>query len=125
MKNYYIDSDYRYTEIVKTLERFEYDTMVKCSILSLMALMDKDKPIDNINRLTGKNIMNKDKSRFKFPSTFQSCNYINIYIPSRYANKDEYDNHSKTYIGQKGTQFIITLVGGNSNNYRVIERYDI
>lgn len=123
MNNYYLESDYKYNEIAIALEDFIYDNLVPISIPSVMALLNKETPITTNNRLYGYNLQNKDKSRFNLPMNVVISNHVNIVIPSNFAVSSEWDRDRDCYIGRRGTQFIITFVGGNSNKYRIIGRY--
>lgn len=119
--NYYASSDYKYSEVIKTLQDYRYGTNVPCTIPSLMSLLNKDKIIDTTTYLNTSNIMNKNTNSIMNNINFTSCNYINIFIPTSYC-ETYYEGGLDLSSGRKGDEYIITFVGGNIKNCVVIGR---
>ena len=131
MNNYYNNIDYKYSEIVITVEDFVYDSFVKCYLPSMMSLSEFNSPANG--KINTNNIMNENINALGI-SRYVPTNYINIFIPKELANIDNLTdfvyNQSKTedklsYIpmGKKNEKFIAVFVGGNINNCKVIGRY--
>lgn len=110
--NNYAASDYKYTEIIKALEDYDFNTYVKCATPSIMALLPKSAPISTPINIDTSNILNKNAINV---GTFNSCNYMEIYIPSVFSNGNS--------SGKKGDEFVITFVGGDVNDILVIGRH--
>lgn len=100
-----------YTEMVVTLEDFEYGTEVKCSIPSLII-----EGVQKVNK-KAKSIMNKNEDLLGLNKDIEVYNYINLFIPKAYANNPGNPEH-----GKKGTKFIISFVGGGQQMYTICGR---
>lgn len=116
MKSDYLGTDMSYSEMIVTLENFNFNSKVKCSIPSLMPFLSKSEITNDINRPNHMNIMNTNISILGIGKC-TSCNYIEVYIP------DTFDISGKG-IGKKGDEFVIIFIGGNINKYTVIGRYN-
>lgn len=117
--NSYPSTEYKYAELIQTLEDYKYGTDVKCSILSIMPLLTKDMIINTDDYQNLNNIMNLDKSKL-IADKINICNYVNIKIPKEYYIA-KYENEDP-YQGYKGDKFVIMPISGNINNYVVVGR---
>lgn len=113
MKNLYTLTDMTHSEMVITLEDFEYGNKVKCYIPSLMPFLYKDKIIEEKSRVNPTNIRNKNLSILGI-GKYTSCNYIELYIP---------ENISDSKYGNKGDKFAAVFLGGDINKCTIIGRY--
>lgn len=112
--NVYLDN-MCYTEVAIAIEDFHYEDYVKCVIPSLCVNSPNLNFNENSKKINSSNIMNKDLSTLNI-STYNITNYVEIYIPLLYMDKDDWDK------GKKGTKFLVTFAGGNQSNYNVIGR---
>ena len=113
MNNFYKDFELNTTEYAIALENFDYNTKVKCYIPSLMSFLPSSEVVEDSKRNSSNNIKNKNKNLLGIGQV-NTCNYIELYIPSLYSNGDIY--------GKKGTKFLITFVAGDINKCKVIGR---
>jgi hypothetical protein len=112
----YLESDYKYSELAIALEDYERGGMIKCYIPSLMSFINSDSVRTTTKRLSTTNIKNKDITLLGI-NQYTSCNYIELLAP----NNIEYDENSK---GKKGDKFILTFVGGDINQCKIISKYE-
>lgn len=113
MNNFYKDFNLNTTEYAIALEDFLYNNNVKCYIPSLMTFLPNSEIINDTKRNSPTNIKNKNKSLLGIGQV-NTCNYIELYIPSLYSNGEIY--------GKKGDKFLITFVGGDINKCKIIGR---
>lgn len=110
MKNYYTDSDCKYSEIVIAMEDFSYGTYVKCTIPSILTFTGSEVN-EKESKLNTSNIMNKNKEALGI-SSYNSCNYINIFIPKQFAPIDDFHKHIHNDI-DKHVGLIQPILGGH------------
>lgn len=131
MNNYYIGNDYKYNEIIETLEDYIYGSYTKCTIPSILALANRNS-IKN-GKIDTTNIMNKDIKSLGI-SSYTPQQYISVFIPKDIFNSEDLKEfiykQSKseeeldfTPIGKKGDKFIATFVGGDITKCNIIGRY--
>lgn len=126
-------------EYITTLEPYTYGSNVKCTIPTLLPMLDKSNVVEEKNKVFDFNLMNKDKSLVKL-DRYTSSNYINVYIPKKLA-PIKFCKDSKSFSkisdcnctpctcgldlnGKKGDKFVVMFVGGDIKNIRVIERLE-
>ena len=110
MNNYISESDFKYSEIAVALEDYEFNTLVKFTIPTILTFLSQDTIIQETHLNTKSNIVNKDLPNV---NKYTSCNYIELYVSS--------DKSNGRIKGSKGDRYAVIFVGGNINNCTIIE----
>lgn len=145
--NYYQDTDYRYTEIGIALSDFTYGNTVNVSIPTITPFMNTSSEVTTTTTVSTVNIINDDIAALGLSTNaskkFKTSNNMALKVPWYLADIKEKsptkttsssDHHSHNinltdmigldFNGTKGTRFIISFVGGELNNARIIGRMD-
>lgn len=145
--NYYQETDYRYTEIGIALNDFVYGGTVKVSIPTITPFMKNDNEVVSTDVVSTVNIINDDINALGITSyeskKFSTGNAIELKVPWNLADVERnpvvhpFSAHGAghpavphtdmvklNWNGIKGTRFIITFVGGELNNARIVGRMD-
>lgn len=133
VNNYYQETDYRYTEIGIALEDFTYGGDVSISIPTITPFMDNTSTVESTETVSTVNIINDDTTALGI-TTYESRkvstgNSMTLKVPWYLADTEILTNRDNDYIsisknGTKGTKFIISFVGGQLDNARIIGRMD-
>lgn len=117
-ENYYKNQDYYYTEYAITLEDFYYTSNGKFAIPALFPTLPTNSAVKKTQTISPTyvtNAMTNNREKLAINSV-TTQNYIELHVP-KYIAKEYTDEHG--YI-HSGTKFIITFVGGDLNEPRII-----
>ena len=129
--NYYQEADYRYTEIGIALTDFTYGSTVSISIPTITPFMNTSKEVTTTGKVSTVNIINDDISALGIDSNnskkYTTSNSMSLTVPWYLADIETASINGSSYLqpkasGTKGTQFIISFVGGELNKAQIVGR---
>lgn len=116
--DFYQAADYGYTEVAIALEDFKYTDQGKFFIPILIPTKEKGSPKKEKKSKGSTSYIVNYSSKHGI-SDCEVCNYVELYVPT-YIGHEIKDSSDKI---KKKTKFIVTFVGGELNNPRIIGLY--
>lgn len=116
--NYYQEQDFKFVEIATVLERFYYSSKGKFFINTITPLLSSGSALDDTkSKSSTSNILNYEEKLNI--NSYTLSNYVSLNVP-RYMSNDLTDMNG--YIS-KGTKFLVSFIGGDVNNPRIVGVY--
>lgn len=145
--DYYQNTNYCYTEIGIALDDFIYGEIVKISIPTITPFMENNEEVKSTEVVSTVNIINDNINALGITSydsrKISTGNSMELKVPYYLADYKRtpivhpFSAHNAghpavphtdmvqlDWNGKKGTRFIITFVGGELNNAKIIGRMD-